>query len=140
MKGNPESHPGSPYREAVLSLLGKEVEVIVDRPVGFRHGDILYPLNYGYIEGLLAPDGEFQDAYVLEATTPLEQIKGKVIAIVHRKDDIEDKLVVSPSGTPLSEEEIKNLVSFQERYFSHVIVTLWQKADLQSPDVTRPLG
>ena len=49
-------------------MLGKMVKVIVDRPLGSyhpEHKDMYYPVNYGYIEGILAGDGEEQDAYIL---------------------------------------------------------------------------
>ena len=48
-----------------------------------------YPINYGYIEGVMAPDGEEQDAYILGVNEP--KFTGKIIAIVHRKDDGEEK-------------------------------------------------
>lgn len=46
----------------------KKVTVKIDRPLGTfhpEHKDLYYPINYGYIEGLIAGDGEEQDAYVL---------------------------------------------------------------------------
>ena len=52
-------------------LLGKVVTVQVDRPVGYLHGDILYPINYGFVPGLMGGDGEEQDAYILGVDTPL---------------------------------------------------------------------
>jgi len=72
-------------------MLGKLVTVTVDRPLGSyhpKHKDIHYPVNYGYIEGIIAPDGEEQDAYILGIDIPLEKFTGKVIAIIHRLDDI----------------------------------------------------
>ncbi len=40
--------------------LGQIVRARMDRPMGSRHPEhgFLYPLNYGYIPGTLAPDGE----------------------------------------------------------------------------------
>lgn len=52
-------------------LLGKVVTVQVDRPVGYLHGDILYPINYGFVPGLMGGDGEEQDAYILGVDTPV---------------------------------------------------------------------
>ena len=74
-------------------------------------------VNYGYIDGILAPDGEEQDAYILGIYQPLETFRGRVIGIVHRLDDVEDKWIVAPEGIRLSREEILELVWFQERYF-----------------------
>lgn len=79
-------------------LLGKVVTVQVDRPVGYLHGDILYPINYGSVPGLMGGDGEEQDAYILGVDTPLSDFTGRVIAVIRRHNDCEDKLVVAPEG------------------------------------------
>ena len=105
-------------------MIGQTVKVIVDRPLGSRHpqyGDMIYPVNYGYVEGIFAPDGDEQDAYILGVNAPIKEFTGKVIAIIHRLDDIEEKWVVAPNGTNFSDEEIEKLVRFQEKYFSSVI-------------------
>lgn len=101
-------------------MIGSIVKVIIDRPLGSRHPkyrDTVYPVNYGYIEGTIAPDGEEQDAYVLGVNTALKEFTGKVIAIIHRNDDTEDKFVIAPDGLNFSEEEIIQQVYFQEQYF-----------------------
>lgn len=100
--------------------IGKTVKVTIDRPIGSRHpehSDIYYPINYGYIEGIIAPDGEEQDAYIIGIDKPVSQFEGRVIAIIHRLDDIEDKWVVAPDGCEYTEMEIKAAVEFQEKYF-----------------------
>ena len=102
-------------------MIGDIVKVIVDRPLGSRHpehGDIVYGVNYGYIEGIIAPDGEEQDAYILGVDVPIKEFTGKVIAVIHRFDDVEEKWVVAPEGTHLSKEEIERKVNFQEKYFN----------------------
>lgn len=101
-------------------MIGKTVTVTVDRPLGSfhpKHVDIYYPVNYGYIEGILAADGEEQDAYILGVDVPVEKFTGRVIAAIHRRDDVEDKWVVAPEGMVLSREEIGAAVHFQEQYF-----------------------
>ena len=98
----------------------KTVTVTVDRPLGTchpKHPDILYSVNYGYVEGIPAPDGEWQDAYVLGVDVPLETFTGYVIAEIHRLDDVEDKWVVAPGNVHFSAEEIRAAVFFQERFF-----------------------
>ena len=73
-------------------MIGKIVKVTVDRPLGSyhpEHKDMYYPINYGYIEGIIAPDGEEQDAYILRIDEAVEEFVGEVIAIIHRRDDIE---------------------------------------------------
>ena len=90
-------------------MIGKTVTVTVDRAMGTyhpEHPDIYYPLNYGYIKGIMAPDGEEQDAYILGITEPVEKFTGRVIAVIHRKDDIEEKWVVAPADMSYTEKEI----------------------------------
>ncbi len=106
--------------------IGDTVRVTVDRPVGSRHPkhhDTIYTVNYGYIEGTLSPDGEGTDAYILGVCEPKKHFTGKVIAIIHRLDDIEDKLVVAPSGVTFTPDEIKEMTAFCERYFESIIIT-----------------
>ena len=94
--------------------------VTVDRPLGSyppEHRNLYYPVNYGYIKGTLAGDGEEQDAYVLGVDQPVKEFTGRVIAIVHRKNDVEDKWVVAPDGVFFSKEDILKLTFFQEQYF-----------------------
>lgn len=106
-------------------LLGDSVTVIVDRPLGTthpNHNDIIYPVNYGYIENIFAGDGEEQDAYILGVDEKLNIFKGTVIAIIHRNDDVEDKLVVAPNNMKFTSKEIMEKVNFQEQYFNTEII------------------
>lgn len=105
-------------------MIGKTVTVKVDRPIGSfhpEHKDLYYPINYGYIEGVAAPDGEWQDAYILGVDKPVDTFSGKVIAVIHRTDDIEDKWVVCPQDMTFGEKEILEQVSFQEKFFISTI-------------------
>ena len=86
-----------PTKSADNAEISTTVTVIVDRPLGSYHPeykDIYYPINYGYIEGILAPDGEEQDAYILGVNEPVDKFTGKIIAIVQRKDDVEVKMML----------------------------------------------
>ena len=101
-------------------MIGEMVRVVVDRPLGTyhpKHADIYYPINYGYIEGLIAPDGEEQDAYILGVHEPVQEFVGKVIAIIHRFDDVEEKWVVAPEDATFTKDEIAQQVAFQEQFF-----------------------
>lgn len=101
-------------------MIGKIVKVIVDRPLGTchpNHPDLVYPINYGYIPGIFAPDGEEQDAYILGVYEPIGEFEGQVIAIIHRLDDVEDKWVVAPVGMNYVKEKILENVMFQEQFF-----------------------
>lgn len=106
-------------------MIGNIVTVTVDRPLGSyhpKHKDLYYPVKYGYIEGIMAPDGEEQDAYILGVQEPVEFFKGKIIAIIHRNDDVEKKWVVAPENMIFSKEEIMEQVKFQEQYFDSEVM------------------
>lgn len=105
-------------------MLGQTVTVIIDRPMGTyhpKHKDMYYPVNYGYIPGIMAPDGEEQDAYVLGVNEPVNEFSGMIIAIIHRLDDVEEKWVVAPEDMMFTKEEIAEQVKFQEKYFKSEI-------------------
>ena len=106
-------------------MIGKIVKVIIDRPLGShhpKHKDIIYPVNYGYIPDIIAADGEEQDAYILGVDEPIEEFTGKVIAIIHRSDDIEHKWVVVPEDMSFAKDEIIDMVAFQEQFFKIKII------------------
>ncbi|MCI5668077.1 MAG: inorganic pyrophosphatase [Oscillospiraceae bacterium] len=101
-------------------IIGQTVKVKIDRPLGSfhpKHPDIYYPVNYGYVEGIIAPDGEEQDVYVLGVDEPLKEFTGRIIAVIHRLDDIEDKWVATPENVTFTKEEIMERVHFQEQFF-----------------------
>ena len=100
--------------------LGRDVSVTVDRPLGSHHPnypDLIYPINYGYVNGTIAADGEEIDAYILGVDEPIKEFFGSVIAVIHRIDDVEDKIVVAPHGISFSKAQISEITSFQEKYF-----------------------
>ena len=112
-------------------MIGKIVKVLVDRPLGSchpKHDDIVYPINYGYIPGMMAPDGEEQDVYILGVDIPLETFRGKIIAAIRRADDNEDKLVAAPEGMTFSAEEIRKATWFVEKYFDSTIDVLEEQS------------
>ena len=104
------------------------VTVKMDRPLGSvhpKHGYI-YPVNYGYIPNTISGDGEELDAYVLGEHIPLEEFTGKVVAIIHRTNDNDDKLVVMKEGRNYTDEQIRALTEFQEQWFESIIIR-WLK-------------
>ena len=112
----------------LYAMLGKTVHVMVDRPIGYLHGNILYPVNYGYIPGMMAGDGEEQDAYILGICEPVAEFDGIVIGGIRRKDDVEDKLVVAPAGAAFHQGQIAGAVAFQEQYFDGFVISLRHKS------------
>jgi inorganic pyrophosphatase len=106
-------------------MIGHIVKVHIDRPLGSyhpEHRDLYYEVNYGYIEDTLACDGEEIDAYVLGVDVPITSFQGRVIAVIHRLDDVEDKLVVAPINMHFSDQEIIKMTHFQEQFFQSVII------------------
>lgn len=103
--------------------LNKKVTVKMDRPLGSKHPKhgFIYPVNYGYIPNTVSGDGEELDAYVLGEHKPLETFTGKVVAIIHRTNDNDDKLVVMADGRDYTDDQIRALTEFQEQYFESVI-------------------
>lgn len=103
----------------------EQINVVIDRPIGYTdsYGNI-YPINYGYVEGIMGGDGEEQDVYVLGIAEPLEHFKGEKIAIIHRKDDVEEKWVAVPKGVRFSAVEIREAVNFIEQYFDSSVELL----------------
>lgn len=98
--------------------LGKEVSIIIDRPLGSKHPKhgFLYEVNYGYVPGTRSADGEELDAYYLGVSRPLHTAQGRCIAIIHRLNDDDDKLVIVPGPqVNLSDDEIAKVVNFQEQ-------------------------
>jgi len=120
--GGPRVKPasdGTPSQKT-CHMIGMTVKVTIDRPLGSRHPnhpDILYPVNYGYVEGVMALDGEEQDAYVLGVGHPVRTFTGQIVAVIRRHDDVEEKWVVAPPGQHFTREEIMEQVRFQEQFF-----------------------
>lgn len=104
--------------------LGKKVIVEIDRKLGAlhpKHG-FMYTLNYGYIPNTISGDGEELDAYVLGVFEPVDKFEGKVIAVIHRTNDNDDKLIVVPIEKNYSDDAIRALTEFQERFFESIII------------------
>ena len=110
-----------------MDYLGKTVHMIVDRPKGSVHPkcpDMVYGVNYGYVEnGIVMPDGDTVDVYLLGVDEPVEAYTGTVTAVIHRRDDDEDKLIVLPEGMSVTREDIRRETHFCEQYFDGVIYT-----------------
>lgn len=118
----PATSPADP-----ADALGRMVTVTVDRKLGEshpEHKDIVYPINYGYVQDVLAEDNEWQDAYIYGETLPLDVFEGQVVAVIHRLNDVEDKWVVADPDTRLTREEVWAATRFVEQYFECEIYCL----------------
>ncbi len=106
-------------------FLGKKFKVVIDRPMGSGHPEYpksIYPVNYGYVPGTIGGDGEELDCFVLGVFEAIEEFEGECIAIIHRINDNEDKIIIAPEGKYYSDDAIEALVEFQERFFKHILV------------------
>lgn len=104
--------------------LGKNVSIVIDRKLGTKHPKygFIYMVNYGYVPNTISADGEELDAYLLGVFEPVDEFIGKLIAVIHRTNDDDDKLVVVPDDRKYSDDAIRALTEFQEQYFESVII------------------
>jgi len=118
-----------------LSYLGKPVMVEIDRPMYSKHPtfEFEYPLNYGFLPNTIGGDGQEIDAYIIGWHKPAKKCQGVVHAVIIRRDDIENKLVVTPKDYLISKEEIKQKTNFQEQYFKTEIIMLMK----QTPQIAK---
>ena len=105
---------------------------VIDRPVGFEDsfGNV-YPINYGYIPELMGGDGEEQDVYIVshDQQQLLEVFTGKLVAIIRRRDDIEDKWVLAPLDEKVNKGLIVEQTYFMEQYFDSWIEMVEENND-----------
>ena len=73
---------------------------------------------------MLGGDGEELDVYLLGVAAPVKEYTARIIGIVHRRNDVEDKLVAAPEGLNFTVEEIMEAVKFQEQYYDSEIEIL----------------
>lgn len=131
--GNTEVYMTPEERETLIhAYLGRTVEVVIDRPIGFVHHTkgvtLHYTVNYGFLPGVIGGDGEEQDVYVLGVSEPLERFTGKIIAVIRRRDDNEDKFAAAPEGMEFHQGQIAEAVHFVEKYFESKVDALIQRS------------
>ncbi len=116
----------------VKSYLGKMVNIKIDRPIGYVHKkekySLTYPINYGYIPDVLGGDGEELDVYLLGVNEPVTEYRAQIIGIVHRENDVEDKLVASPIDKVFYQNEIAEAIHFQEQYYKTTVESIYEKS------------
>ncbi len=116
----------------VKRYLGKTVDIKIDRPIGYVHAkegySLTYPINYGYIPEILGGDGEELDVYLMGVTSPMTEYRCRIIGIVHRENDVEDKLIAAPVDTVFYQNDIAEAVHFQEQYYRTRIESLYEKS------------
>lgn len=128
--GNTEVFLTSEERETLIrQYLGKTVTVTVDRPVGFHHVTkgihLHYTINYGFLPGVIGGDGEEQDVYILGIAEPLKDFTGRIIGVIRRANDNEDKFVAAPEGMVFTAEQIREEIEFVEKYFDSTVHSIY---------------
>lgn len=110
--------------QEAYNYIGKKVNVQIDRPLNSKHPKhgFIYELNYGYVPNTISGDGEELDCYVLGVDAPIQNFEGECIAVIHRTNDNDDKLIIVPNGKNYTDEEIRKLTNFQEQYFESEII------------------
>lgn len=104
------------------NYLGKIVLIEIDQAYGTYYKNTQYEVNYGFVSDTIAPDGEPLDAYYLGPKEPLKKATGKCVAIIHRLEDDDDKLIIVPENEEWSDEQIESAVKFREKLFKHEII------------------
>ena len=104
--------------------IGKTLTAKIDRPLGSKHPKhgFVYPINYGYIPNTISGDNEEIDCYILGVFEPIEEFTGKCIAVIHRTNDNDDKLILVKDEKEYTKEQIKALTEFQEQYFQSEMI------------------
>jgi len=94
-----------------LDTLVSTCEITVDRPAGSchpRYPDLVYPLDYGYLQGTQSGDGAEVDCWV--GTMDGRDVTGIVVTIDLHKRDIEAKVFLG--CTPA---EMETVAAFHNR-------------------------
>lgn len=116
----------------VKSYLGETIGIKIDRPIGYVHKkenyNLTYPINYGYIPGVIGGDGEELDVYLLGVNEPVTEYTAKIIGIAHREDDVEDKLVAAPTNMIFYQNKIAEAIHFQEQYYKTTVEAIYEKS------------
>ncbi len=128
--GNTEVFLSPEQREELIArYLGQLVTVVIDRPIGFHHVTkgihLDYTVNYGFLPDVIGGDGEEQDVYIMGVSEPLETFCGRIIGVVRRKDDNEDKFVAAPDGVSFTAAQIMEAIYFVEKYFDSTVFSIF---------------
>lgn len=95
--------------------------ITLDRPRGSRHPvhrEIVYPIDYGYVNDTVGADGEEVDVFV--GTTAGHGLVGAIITVDHRKGDIEVKLLVDTSANEVY--LVNGFINFDKRLMEGILV------------------
>jgi hypothetical protein len=83
-------------------------------------GEVLKPETINYRTYKPERDGLFCERIF----GPVKEYECRIIAIAHRHNDVEDKLVGAPVGAKFTKTEIEQAISFQEKYYTTEVEVL----------------
>ena len=98
-------------------LLAKNA-IIIDRPQGSAHPrypNLIYPLDYGYVEDTTAADGEGIDVWV--GSLPKRSLTGILCSYDSLKRDAEIKLLLG-----CTEIDVKTIRNLQGRFMHYLYI------------------
>ena len=101
-----------------LDDLIKSQKIIIDRPKNTPHPrwpEMIFPLDYGYLEGTTSMDGGGIDLW--SGSAAHRNLTAIVVTIDIKKKDSEIKLIIG-----CTEEEIKTIEAFHNRYYQSGIL------------------
>jgi len=108
-------------------------EVVIDRPKGTTHPKypaIVYPLDYGFVKGTCAGDGNEIDVWRGSSANP--HLVGVICTVDSAKNDAEVKLLV---GCTPEEVETVNHFHNDNEYMSGIVVQRETEGDNQKVDL-----
>jgi inorganic pyrophosphatase len=91
-ESGPEPHHGDFWRR--IEALVREHPVVIDRPAGSRHPrylEFIYPLDYGYLRGTSAADGNGIDTWIGSIG---RAVTGVICTVDTQKMDTEVKILL----------------------------------------------
>ena len=110
-----------------IQYIGKKVYAKIDRPLGCipkkEYPNFVEELNYGFIPNTISGDGEELDCYILGIDKPLVDFEGKCIAVIHRINEDDDKLILVPENFNITINDIKKQVYYSEKYHKSFVYT-----------------
>ena len=111
------SSPDEQYWQTMQELLSGG-QLIIDRPRGGphpRYPELIYPLDYGYLAGTAAGDGDGIDVWI--GTPGSRTLTGILCTFDTLKRDAEIKLLAG-----CSDEDIETILHFNDPFMRYLVI------------------
>ena len=103
---------------STLEQLIANSQIVIDRPKGQphpRYAELIYPFDYGYLEGTTAGDGAGIDIWL--GSNAGKTLTGILCTLDTIKRDAEIKLLVN-----CTTEDVEKILRFQNQMTSHLYI------------------